>query len=61
MKWLLLAIVIGIVLSRLLYFWAARQGDNFGAAFPALAVGVLTLVLTIIYFVAVLWTHRFPW
>jgi len=61
MKWLAISVGVGIVATYFLMRSADRPGDDFGAVFPGLLAGAITTVLIVAYFIAALWTHRFPW
>ena len=59
MKYLLIATLV----FWSLFYWAYKAsnngGDDFGAAFPALVLGALSIALTIIYVALVFWYHSF--
>lgn len=60
MKYLLITTVV----FWILFGWSAysashAQGDNFGAAFPAIFCGAVSTILTVVYISLVFWNHRF--
>ena len=59
MKYLLIITLVWYGLSFWAFKAADRPGDDFGAAFPAIICGAVSMVLTIVYVALVFWNHRF--
>ena len=59
MKYLLIATLIFWALSWWAFKAADRPGDDFGAVFPALGAGAVSVILTVVYVALAFWNHRF--
>ena len=59
MTYLLAAMFVCYGLAYWAYKAADRSGDDFGAAFPALIMIALSIILTVIYIALVFWNHKF--
>jgi len=59
MKYLIAITILCYGLSFWTYKAADRTGDDFGAAFPALVMVTLSIILTVVYIALVFWNHRF--
>ncbi len=59
MSYFLGTIIFLWLLFYLAYNAADRPGDDFGAAFPALVLGVVGALSSIVYIGMAFWLHRF--